>query len=165
MSYPTYDQDEQRPVTAYDRAVSGQLQEDPAPAAESAPEAPAAPAQVEVAEVFPIATSADLTRPVTHEVHTVQLPALKLAVRVRALTRAEALELRKAGELELAEMERRMITAAMVEPKMTYAQVRTWYDDQEATALAPLTDKILQVSGLTVAGKDALKSGMKSVRD
>ena len=166
MSYPSYDQNEQeRPVTAYDAAVSGQLQETPAQVGESAPEAPAWPSEVAPAEFFPIASSEDLLRPEEVETYVVQIPEIRRAVRVRALTRAETLELRKLGELDLAELERRLLTHALVEPKMTHAQVKTWYDAQGATTLTPVVDKVLQVSGLVTQGKDALKAGMKSVRD
>lgn len=158
--------EEMRPVTAYDMAVSGQLE-----ASTTAPEWPTEPAAAHTPEpsvaepVYAIATTEFLLQPQEQKAHVVQIPALKCAVVVRALTRAEALDLRKAGEMELAELERRLLAAALVQPKMTYAQAKTWYDMHGTDTLTPVLDKVLQVSGLTKGGKEALKEGMRTFRE
>lgn len=84
----------------------------------------------------------------------VELPGLG-TVKVRPLTRSEALKLRGV-ELEVDEMERRLLSLAMVEPKMTEDQVRQWQDVSPAGELEPVAEAIIRISGMDkAAGKQA----------
>lgn len=77
------------------------------------------------------------------------------AVRVRALTRGQALEL-QGQEMEVAEMERRLISTAMVEPTLTEEEVRQWQDNTPAGELQGVMEAIVRLSGMEAhAGKAA----------
>ena len=82
-------------------------------------------------------------------------------ITVRALTRSEVLNLRKGkelGKIDIAEYERRMVAIGMVDPEMTPEDVKVWQDhDKAGGALADVTDKIAELSGLT---EGASKSGV-----
>lgn len=68
-------------------------------------------------------------------------------VRVRALTRGQALEL-QGKEVEVAEMERRLISMAMVEPKLTEDEVKEWQDNTTAGELQGVMEAIVRLSGM-----------------
>jgi hypothetical protein len=78
-------------------------------------------------------------------------PAL---VRVRALSRAEAMELQKIGDSGTGVIERRMLSLGMVRPRMTEGDVREWQEHAPAGELEPLTDRIQDLSGV---GDDAAR--------
>lgn len=85
----------------------------------------------------------------------VELPTLGGSVKVRPLTRAEAMKL-NGVELEAAEMECRLLALAMVEPKLTEDQVRQWQEVSPAGELEPVGETIIRISGMDkVAGKQA----------
>lgn len=87
-------------------------------------------------------------------VEEVELPGIG-TVKVRPLTRGEALALRGV-ELDVVEMERKLIATAMVDPPMTEAQVGKWQDVCPAGELEPVTDAIVRISGMEKnAGKQA----------
>lgn len=73
-------------------------------------------------------------------------------VTVRPLTRSEVLKLnmgRELGVIDVAAFERAMVAIAMVDPVMTEDEVRVWQDhDAAGGALADITDKISEISGL-----------------
>lgn len=84
----------------------------------------------------------------------VELPGLG-TVKVRPLTRAEALKLRGV-ELDADVMERRLIALAMVEPEMTEDQVQKWQEVSPAGELEPVGETIIRISGMEkAAGKQA----------
>lgn len=79
-------------------------------------------------------------------------------VRIRALSRAEALEL-QGVELPVAEMERKLLSLALVEPKLTEAEVGEWQAASPAGELQPVVTAITRLSGLEpTAAKEAVKS-------
>lgn len=79
-------------------------------------------------------------------------------VRVRALTRAEALEIRGV-EIPVAHMERKLVSAAMVAPKLSEKDVDRWQRAAAAGELEPVTDAITELSGMKkTAGKEAVKT-------
>lgn len=84
---------------------------------------------------------------------------------VRGLTRAEVLKLngaRDAGDLPVAEWEQAMVSAAMVKPTMTAAEVAQWQEvDKAGGPLADVTDAISRLSKL---GEGASKSGVPRAR-
>jgi hypothetical protein len=81
-------------------------------------------------------------------------------VRVRPLTRGEALQV-VGVERDKRELEAQIVAWAMVEPKLTEAEVRTWMDNSAAGELQALTQFITKLSGL---GEGAPKSGLPGVR-
>ncbi len=81
-------------------------------------------------------------------------------VRIRSLSRNEVLGI-KGVELPVAEMERRLLAASMVQPKLTEDQVRAWQDAAPAGELEPLTQAIMRLSGLS---PDAPKEAVKGFR-
>jgi hypothetical protein len=86
-------------------------------------------------------------------VEEVELPDLG-TVKVRPLTRAEALELRGV-ELDVAQMEQRLLSLAMVEPTMTEAQVARWQAVSPAGQLEPVSNAIIRLSGMEKAAQRA----------
>lgn len=76
---------------------------------------------------------------------------------VRALTRSEALAV-QGVQLDAAEMERRLLALALVDPVLTEDEVRQWQDVAPAGELEPLTNRIAELSGMKVgAVKEAVK--------
>lgn len=75
-------------------------------------------------------------------------------VTVRALTRAEALEVR-GKELPYEELERKLIAYAMVEPKLTADDVKAWQEVSPAGQLEAVTDAIIRLSGMEKAAQKA----------
>jgi hypothetical protein len=67
------------------------------------------------------------------------------AVRVRSLTRAEALRL---NQMEPEDAEVYALTAGLVEPVLTDTEVRTLLEATGATELQPVVDAIMELSGM-----------------
>lgn len=88
--------------------------------------------------------------------HTISLGELG-EVKVRALTRAEALGFQ--GEQDASSAEAGLLAVALVEPKLTVEEIHQWQAVSPAGELAPVVDKILELSGMTAeASKEAVKS-------
>lgn len=86
-------------------------------------------------------------------------------VRVRGLSRVEVIAMRKAtdndpdtldGKRALV-IERKLIAAAMVDPKLTESEVARWQDAAPAGELEPVTARISELSGMV---EGASKSGV-----
>lgn len=96
----------------------------------------------------------------------VEIPGVG-TVRVRGLSRAEVLLLRKAtdnaesidGPRALV-LERKTIAMAMVDPALTEGEVRRWQEISDAGELEPVTAAIRELSGM---GERADKAAYKSV--
>jgi hypothetical protein len=86
-------------------------------------------------------------------VHDVEIEGVGV-VQVRPLSRAEALAI-QGVEMAPAEMERRLLAAAMVAPKLTEDEVGVWQENSPAGELDPVGEAILRLSGMS---KDAAKS-------
>jgi len=82
-------------------------------------------------------------------------------VKVRPLTRAEALEL-QGREMGVAEMERCLVSLALVEPKLTEDEVATWQENSPAGELQPVAAAIVRLSGME---QTAAKEAVKQFRD
>lgn len=82
-------------------------------------------------------------------------------VRVRALTRAEALKIANQN-MPVDQIERYLLACALVEPKLTENEVRQWQDVAPAGEIEPICKAIQRLSGLEEA---ADKAAYKSVRD
>lgn len=83
-------------------------------------------------------------------------------IRVRALSRAEALAAQNAKGVEA--MERKILVLGMVDPQVTDADVRKWQDASVAGEIEAVTNCICELSGLSVDNA-ALKEAMRSFRD
>jgi hypothetical protein len=82
-------------------------------------------------------------------------------VQVRPLSRAEALEV-QGVEMPVAVMEQKLISKAMVSPKLTEDDVRVWQENSPAGELEPVGDKIMILSGMK---KESAKEAVKTFRD
>lgn len=93
-------------------------------------------------------------------------------VTVRSLTRAQVLSIQKAGPIDAAVMERKLLAFALVEPKLTTAQIKHWQATSPAGELQPVVVAIELLSGMQTAevGEDGesvneLKEEIKQFRD
>jgi hypothetical protein len=76
---------------------------------------------------------------------------------VRALTRKEALSVR-GDEMDVEEMEVMLLSLAVVDPQLTEDEVRQWQAVSPAGELEPISEKILELSGMKAeASKEAIK--------
>lgn len=93
------------------------------------------------------------------------LPSGKL-VRVKGLSRGEVFLMQKTkqdgGIKDEAAWERRMVSLALVAPKLTEEQVGQWQQGPAGGDLQKLTEKIQELSGLA---EGADKSSVQDVRD
>lgn len=79
-------------------------------------------------------------------------------VRVRALSRAQALHLR-GTEMSHSKLERKLLSWAMVNPPLTESEVEQWQDASVAGEIETVSEAIIRLSGMEVSsGKDAWKS-------
>lgn len=82
------------------------------------------------------------------------------SVKVRGLSRAEALTI-KGKEMPQDEMEQKLLSAALVEPKLTEAEVKTWQESSPAGEIEDVTAAIMRLSGME---KAAAKAAYKEFR-
>ena len=88
---------------------------------------------------------------------TVEIPDVG-EVRIRALSRSEVLGFRKRKVDGVDEMERVLVAAALVDPKLTEAEVGQWQDASDAGELELLTRAIQELSNMDAgAAKEAVK--------
>lgn len=80
-------------------------------------------------------------------------------VKVRALTRAEALKV-KGKEMPEEEMEQLLLSLAVMEPKLTPEEVKAWQESSPAGEIGDVVDEIMRLSGMQ---KSAPKEAYKSV--
>lgn len=81
------------------------------------------------------------------ETREVELPGGKGSVVVRALTRREALSVNGA-EMTEEQVEQVLLALALVDPVMTQEEVATWQEVCLAGEIAPVTEAILELSGM-----------------
>lgn len=81
-------------------------------------------------------------------------------VRVRGLSRMEALLLNKIDDVEA--KERRILVYGLVDPVLTDAEVRRWQQASVAGELEPVTRVIAELSGIL---PESAKEAYKSLRD
>lgn len=82
-------------------------------------------------------------------------------VRIRGLSRAEVLALQSLTG-GTAAADRRMLSLALIDPKLTEDEVRVWQENSAPGEIESLTLAIAELSGL---GAGAAKAAYKSVRD
>lgn len=68
-------------------------------------------------------------------------------VKVRALTRAEAHKI-KGKEMPEEEMEQLLLSLALVEPKLTADEVKTWQESSPAGEIEDVIAEIMRASGM-----------------
>jgi hypothetical protein len=87
----------------------------------------------------------------------VEVPGIG-TVRVRGLSRAEALEVSKIVGSGAAMIERKALAMAMLDPKMTEGEIRQWQDAASSGELNAVFEKVNELSGTTEeAAKQAYK--------
>jgi hypothetical protein len=67
---------------------------------------------------------------------------------IRGLTRGEVLAMRKAQDVDLALVERKMLVKALVEPRMSDAQLKKWQEVAPAGQMQPLVEAVEVLSGM-----------------
>lgn len=78
-------------------------------------------------------------------------------VRVRGLSRVEAMHVQAANGVEA--VERRILALGLVDPELTEAEVGQWQKASIASELEPVAQKIAELSGiLPESAKEAVKS-------
>lgn len=82
-------------------------------------------------------------------------------ITLRGLTRAEMLAAEKRAAGDLAAQERYILSWAIVDPKLTVDDIRTWQDNSQPMEINGVASAINRLSGI---GKDAQKSGVPDVR-
>lgn len=93
---------------------------------------------------------------------SVEIPGVG-TIRVRALTRAEVLAARKATDTEKIDgpralvLERKLLAAAMVDPKLTEAEVGQWQEAAPPSEIELVIEAVQRLSGLA---EGAPKSGV-----
>lgn len=79
-------------------------------------------------------------------------------VRVRALSRSEAMKLRKMSVASVEVIERKMLALALVDPKLTEDEIGQWQEASTAGELEAVSNKVSELSGMTEgAAKEAYK--------
>jgi len=101
-----------------------------------------------------------LTKLAQGDTREVQLPSGLGSVKVRALTRKEALGFE--GEHDATDAEAKLLAVALVEPKLTEDEIRQWQAVATAGELTPVVDAVLELSGMTA---DAPKEAARRFRD
>lgn len=90
----------------------------------------------------------------------VEIPG-KGTVTVRSLTRGQALQV-QGVEMDAAEMERKLVALAMVDPSLSEDEVKVWQDTSPAGELQPVVEAIVRLSGLE---QHAMKETVRKFRD
>jgi hypothetical protein len=83
------------------------------------------------------------------------------SVTVRGLTRKEALSV-QGVEMDEAEAERKLLAMALVDPVLTEDEIGQWQDNAPAGELVPVTDAVLDLSGMAA---DVTKAAMRRFHD
>lgn len=89
----------------------------------------------------------------------VEIPDVGTVV-VRSLTRAEAMEIGQGGEA--AELERKMLAMALVDPEMTEDEVAEWQAAGSVGDIGEVVEAIIELSGMEVVRPKEL---MRQFRD
>lgn len=90
-----------------------------------------------------------------------EVPVEGGTVKVRSLSRDEIVIVRGLSS-DPGRFERKLLSFAMVDPKLTEAEVRTWAQNSDALEIEDVTDKVMEISGLK---ERAEKAAYKSAGD
>lgn len=88
----------------------------------------------------------------------VEIPSLNGSVRVRALSRSEVMKI-QGVELPAEVMEQKLLSTALVDPKLSEKEVKAWQEACPALELEEVTNRIMELSGMK---KESAKEAMKS---
>lgn len=95
----------------------------------------------------------------------VELPSGTGTVRVRALSRVEAVQVQKGlEETDVDELEVRAIARGMLDPQMTEDDVRTWREMTAAADLQAVAQRISELSNLDAQAPKGPTSRSKGTR-
>lgn len=82
----------------------------------------------------------------------VEIPEWGCKVKIKALTKAEQIKLRKTssvrGQVDETKLEMNMLVYALVEPKLTFEQVDTLFTDADSKGLNRLVSAVIRHTGL-----------------
>ena len=109
------------------------------------------------------AIAALLTVELPEETYTVSRQGSEVALQIRGLTHDEALALQeysKKDDVTNAMYEQRMLTQAVLWPKMTGGQIKAW---QKSSAAGEINDVVKIVMRLSGMEEDSAKNAYKSV--
>jgi hypothetical protein len=97
----------------------------------------------------------------------VEIPGKGITVRVRALTRHEAMSIQqvKDGPGRVEAIERKMLALALVDPEMTEAEVGRWQQASVAGEMEPVGLKVNELSGMTEGAAKAAYKEFESDAD
>lgn len=83
----------------------------------------------------------------------VEVPEWNARVKIKALSKAEQIKLRKAssvrGQVDEVKLEMNLLVYSLVEPRLTFDQVDELYTKADANALSRIAAASLTLSGLT----------------
>lgn len=82
-------------------------------------------------------------------------------IRIRSLSRAEALEVRGV-EMSIEALERKVLSLACIDPVLTEDEVAEWQNASAANELEAVMNAIIELSGMA---KSSPKEAMKSFRE
>lgn len=96
----------------------------------------------------------------------VEIPEWNCKVKMKALSKAEQVRLRKAstvrGNVDETKLEMNLLVYAMVEPKLSFDQVDKLFADADPAAVNRLVAAALTLSGLTENYLEAAEADLKS---
>lgn len=96
----------------------------------------------------------------------VEIPEWNSKVKLKALTKAEQIRLRKSssvrGVVDEVKLEMNLLVASLVEPRLSFDQVEELFVKSDAKALNRLTAAALMLSGLTEDYIGEAEADMKS---
>jgi hypothetical protein len=124
--------------------------------------------EVETPEVaaLPVADFNFIMNQPQEELRWVEVPEWNCKVKIKALTKAEQIRLRKAsqvrGQIDETKLEMNVLVFSLVEPKLSFAEVDQLFQNANAKALNRLTAAALTFSGLTEDYIQEAEEDMKS---
>jgi hypothetical protein len=115
---------------------------------------------------LPVANFGAILGASTEKTKWVEIPEWNAKVKIRALTKADQVKLRQRsatrGVVDETKLEMNLLVAALVEPKVTFAEVDELFAKSDAKAISRLTAAALTLSGLTEDYIGEAEADMKS---
>ena len=102
----------------------------------------------------------------TETVRDVEIPEWNCKVKIKALSKAEQVRLRKTstvrGNLDETKLEMNLLVYSMVEPQLTFDQVDKLFSDSDPAAVNRIVASALTLSGLTEDYVGSAEADLKS---
>lgn len=116
---------------------------------------------------LPVADFSTILGLSTENTRWVDVPEWNSKVKIKALTKAEQIKLRResterGGVVNETKLEMNLLVYALVEPRLTFAQVDELYAKADSKALSRITAAALILSGLTERYVEQAEEDMKS---